>query len=69
MSVLNQKTINDSLNFIGIGLHSGKKVSMTLHPAPPNHGIIFKRSNSIQKGISKEAFLTQFKRMIFIIQN
>ena len=45
MSVLNQKTINDSLNFIGIGLHSGKKVSMTLHPAPPNHGIIFKRSD------------------------
>ena len=45
MSVLNQKTINDSLNFIGIGLHSGKKVSMTLHPAPPNHGIIFKRTD------------------------
>ena len=45
MSVLNQKTIKKSLEFKGIGLHSGKEVAMTLLPAPPNAGIIFKRSD------------------------
>ena len=32
MSVLNQKTLKKSLKFEGIGLHSGKKVVMTLIP-------------------------------------
>ena len=45
MSVLNQKTIKHSVKFNGVGLHSGKKVLMTLFPAPPNTGIIFKRSD------------------------
>tara|TARA_B100000242_G_scaffold282640_1_gene244096 strand:- start:312 stop:1232 length:921 start_codon:yes stop_codon:yes gene_type:complete len=45
MSVLNQKTINNIVEFNGIGLHSGKKVKMTLLPAPPNSGIMFKRSD------------------------
>ena len=45
MSILNQKTIKKSIKFDGIGLHSGKKVLMTLSPAQPNTGIIFKRSD------------------------
>ena len=45
MSVLNQKTLNDTVKFKGIGLHSGEKVTMTLFPAPPNTGIVFKRSD------------------------
>ena len=45
MSVLNQKTIRNVLKFEGIGLHSGKKVLMTLYPSSPNTGIIFKRSD------------------------
>ena len=45
MSVLNQKTIKNFIKFKGIGLHSGKEVVMTLFPAPPNTGIIFKRSD------------------------
>ena len=45
MSVLNQKTIKKNIKFEGIGLHSGKKVVMTLFPAQPNTGIIFKRSD------------------------
>ena len=45
MSVLNQKTINKIVKFEGIGLHSGKKVSMTLFPASPNTGIVFKRTD------------------------
>ena len=43
MSVLNQKTINKSLTFKGIGLHSGLEVTMIVKPAEPNSGIIFKR--------------------------
>ena len=43
MSVLNQKTINRNLTFKGVGLHSGAAVIMTVKPAMPNSGIIFKR--------------------------
>ncbi len=43
MSVLNQKTINQSINFKGVGLHTGKEANMTIYPADPNTGIIFKR--------------------------
>ena len=43
MSVLNQKTINKDLTFTGIGMHSGIAVTMTVKPAAPNSGIIFKR--------------------------
>ncbi len=43
MSVLNQKTINKNITFKGVGLHSGLTVTMTIKPAEPNSGIIFKR--------------------------
>jgi len=40
---LKQRTLKDSIRATGIGLHSGVKVYMTLRPAPPNSGIIFRR--------------------------
>ena len=43
MSVLNQKTINKDVTFKGVGLHCGLAVIMTIKPAEPNFGIIFKR--------------------------
>ena len=43
MSVLNQKTINKDLKFKGVGLHSGLAATMTIKPAAPNSGIVFKR--------------------------
>ena len=43
MSVLNQKTINKDISIKGVGLHSGVNVSITIKPAKPNTGIIFKR--------------------------
>ena len=43
MSVLNQKTINENITFSGVGLHTGLNVSLTIKPAEPNFGIIFKR--------------------------
>ena len=43
MSILNQKTINKNLTFKGIGLHSGLEANLTIKPAEPNTGIVFKR--------------------------
>jgi len=43
MSVLNQKTINKNISFKGVGLHSGLEAILTIKPAEPNTGIIFKR--------------------------
>ena len=43
MSLLNQKTIKKNITFKGIGLHSGLDVTMTIKPAEPNSGILFKR--------------------------
>ena len=38
-----QKTLNSQVSFSGIGLHSGKKVDVTLEPTNSNSGITFKR--------------------------
>ena len=43
MSILNQKTIIETITFNGIGLHSGLEVNLTIKPAEPNTGIVFKR--------------------------
>ncbi len=38
-----QKTLAGSISYTGVGLHSGKDVTITLCPAPENTGIVFKR--------------------------
>ena len=38
-----QKTIKNAVTLSGVGLHTGNTVSMTLKPAPINHGFAFKR--------------------------
>jgi UDP-3-O-[3-hydroxymyristoyl] N-acetylglucosamine deacetylase len=43
VSILNQKTINKNITLKGIGLHSGLDANLTIKPAEPNTGIIFKR--------------------------
>ena len=43
MSGLNQKTIKNNIHLKGKGLHSGKVASLTIKPAEPNSGIVFKR--------------------------
>ena len=43
MSLLNQKTIKNSVSFSGIGLHSGKSVKICVKPSSPDTGIVFKR--------------------------
>ena len=39
----NQKTLKDSIEFNGVGLHTGNKVSLVINPAKENHGIKFQR--------------------------
>lgn len=41
----NQHTIGKDVTYKGLGLHSGMPVTMTMHPAAPWAGIIFKRSD------------------------
>ena len=43
MSILNQKTLKKEVKFEGVGLHTGKKVSIRILPSKPNTGIVFKR--------------------------
>ncbi len=43
MSLLNQKTIKNSVSFKGVGLHSGNLVNITLKSSQPDTGIIFQR--------------------------
>lgn len=38
-----QQTVSKPVQFTGVGLHSGKQVSMTVFPAEPNQGIQFIR--------------------------
>ena len=43
MSYLTQKTIKSEVSFNGIALHSGVNVNVSIKPAEPNFGIVFKR--------------------------
>ena len=38
-----QQTLAAPLTFSGKGLHTGVKVTMTVNPAPEDHGIVFRR--------------------------
>ncbi len=37
-----QSSIRKSVGCEGVGLHTGAPVSLTLHPAPPDHGVAFR---------------------------
>ena len=41
--MIKQCTLKNVIRATGVGLHTGKKVYLTLHPAPANTGIIFRR--------------------------
>jgi UDP-3-O-[3-hydroxymyristoyl] N-acetylglucosamine deacetylase len=40
-----QSTLKTSIDCVGIGLHSGRRVQMALRPAAANHGIVFRRTD------------------------
>ena len=43
--MLNQRTLKNSIRATGVGLHTGKKVLMTLRPALADTGIVFRRTD------------------------
>src|SRR5229473_2385461 len=40
-----QKTLKSAIHCRGVALHSGARVAMTLHPAAPDTGIVFRRTD------------------------
>ena len=42
--MLAQRTIRNKTSASGVGLHTGKKATLTLHPADPNTGVNFSRA-------------------------
>tara|TARA_R110000868_G_scaffold216276_4_gene466385 strand:- start:100 stop:1101 length:1002 start_codon:yes stop_codon:yes gene_type:complete len=50
-----QKTLKSSIGCTGVGLHSGVRVAMKLHPASPGTGIVFKRVDLVGGGAIIEA--------------
>ena len=43
MSIPSQRTLASSASLEGTSLHTGAKVTLTMSPAPPNSGILFRR--------------------------
>ena len=57
MSLLNQKTIKNSVQFNGVGLHSGKVVNLSINPSEPDSGIVFKRIDLKDNNLVYPSFL------------
>ncbi len=41
--MLQQRTLKSMMRAVGVGLHSGQRVELTMRPAPPDSGIVFRR--------------------------
>lgn len=41
--MIRQRTLKNIIKATGVGLHTGEKVYLTLRPAAPNTGIVFRR--------------------------
>jgi UDP-3-O-[3-hydroxymyristoyl] N-acetylglucosamine deacetylase len=50
MDIVQQRTVKNSIHCRGVGLHSGVKTSLTLLPAPPDTGIVFRRTDAAGAG-------------------
>ena len=47
--MLSQRTIRNKITASGVGLHSGKRVNLSFHPAEPNTGVIFRMIDGDKK--------------------
>lgn len=45
MNTARQRTLRNRISCTGIGLHTGAAVAMTLHPALPDTGVVFQRTD------------------------
>ena len=46
--MLAQRTLKSMTRAVGVGLHGGQRVELTLRPAPPDTGIVFRRVDLAQ---------------------
>ena len=57
MSYLTQKTLKNNVDFSGVALHSGKNVNISIKPAKPNFGIVFKRIDLDKNNLVYPSFM------------
>ncbi len=43
--MLQQRTLKTLTRAVGVGLHSGQRVELTLRPAQPDSGFVFRRGH------------------------
>ncbi len=68
--MLKQRTIASPVKTVGIGLHTGRKVSLKLSPAPIDSGIVFRRVDlEGSTGIKAEAHSVTDTRLATVLQN
>ena len=68
--MLKQRTIAAPVKTVGIGLHTGRKVTLTLVPAPIDTGIIFRRVDLPDApGIKADAQLVTDTRLATVLQS
>ncbi len=61
---MRQRTLAQPTRLTGTGLHSGQPVRLTLHPAPPDHGLVFVRTDLVPEvAIAACAHLVQETQM------
>lgn len=63
-----QNTIKKETSISGIGLFTGEKVKITLHPAKEDHGIVFKRLDLVDKPLlrAKLEFVKETNKRTFV---
>jgi UDP-3-O-[3-hydroxymyristoyl] N-acetylglucosamine deacetylase len=69
-----EQTVAESLEFTGVGLHSGAPVTMRLLPAPAGSGIVFRRTDlddfeipAIGRNVAKVSYATSLMRQGVLI--
>src|ERR1700749_2616157 len=69
-----EHTITESLDFAGVGLHSGAEFSMRLIPAPAGSGIVFRRTDldnfeipATGRNVAKVSYATSLMRQGVLI--
>ncbi|OXR49041.1 MULTISPECIES: UDP-3-O-acyl-N-acetylglucosamine deacetylase [unclassified Pusillimonas] len=67
--MLRQRTLQKPISTTGVGLHSGRRVELTLRPAEPNTGIVFHRTDLPQVvDLPAQASLVGGTRMASVLQ-
>jgi UDP-3-O-[3-hydroxymyristoyl] N-acetylglucosamine deacetylase len=69
-----EQTIAESIDFTGVGLHSGAQVTMRLLPAPAGSGIVFRRTDldnfeiaATGRNVAKVSYATSLMRQGVLI--